>query len=530
MTHTNGGDNQHPPTGDGYGPMFPIAGLRYCGDVIHLHGSSYCIIEDNRLVAPDGNGMYLEGSNLQNIIHGNEISGAGVKSICLIGTKEGYPLNNRVEDNYIHDGGYFDKYSAGVFLEVSEGNLIEHNLIEDLPHHAINLANNGFGRNFVEYNEIRRVCREISESAAINSWMEYSGPLIQTAQRSGHYIRYAGAIGVCLIGSHYENPRAPKRYPIYNEVLDNYIHHCGVFNKYVAGVFLGLSEGNVIGHNRIEYMPHHAINLGNSGFGRNVVEYNEIRHVGMQSCDKGAINSWMEDPYGHLEKQAPRAGHVIRYNLVADVESGSCQHEGNPWMSWGVYLDNYTSNCFVYGNLLVRPGWLGIYVNGGQNNFIENNIIVDALSSATHFGGWWQPQMEGFMIGNRFSRNIFYSAKDGANVLHRHVAYLEEPLTDVLAESDYNLFFNTATKDFVVSDTLQKKIATKRTSTDIRIPLAEWQKLGFDTHSAFEDPLFVNPQSDDYRLKPESPAFKLGFQPIDVSQIGPRKQFTHESK
>ena len=36
--------------------------------------------------------------------------------------------------------------------------------------------------------------------------------------------------------------------------------------------------------------------------------------------------------------------------------------------------------------------------------------------------------------------------------------------------------------------------------------------------------LFVDPQQDDYRLKPDSPAVKLGFQPIDIGKIGIRKQ------
>jgi parallel beta-helix repeat protein len=336
-------------------------------------------------------------------------------------------------------------------------------------------------------------------------------------------ISYAGAMGICLIGSHYENPEVPKRYPIYNEVVDNYIHHSGVFNKYVAGIFLGLSESNVIGHNRIEYMPHHAINLGNSGYGRNVVEYNEIRHAGLQSCDTGAINSWMEDPYGHVEKRGSRSGHVIRYNLIADFGM-QCD------VAWGVYLDNYSSNSFVYGNIIVRSGTLGVYVQGGQNNFIENNIIVDASLSATHFGGWWQPQMEGFMTGNRFSRNIFYSTKGGPKVIHRHIAYDKEPIADALGVSDYNVFFSAGGGEFTIRESSSSMTPLEETKRPFpvwpkykEISFSEWQKMGFDTNSIIANPLFVDAQNGDYRLKPESPALKLGFQPIDASQIGPRK-------
>ena len=55
-------------------------------------------------------------------------------------------------------------------------------------------------------------------------------------------------------------------------------------------------------------------------------------------------------------------------------------------------------------------------------------------------------------------------------------------------------------------------------------PLDEWQSLqamGFDRHSLVADPFFVAPEKDDWRLRPDSPAFKLGFQPIPVEKIGP---------
>ena len=54
------------------------------------------------------------------------------------------------------------------------------------------------------------------------------------------------------------------------------------------------------------------------------------------------------------------------------------------------------------------------------------------------------------------------------------------------------------------------------------MPLAEWQAMGFDTHSVIADPMFVDPANDDYRLRANSPALKLGFQPIDLRKIGPR--------
>jgi hypothetical protein len=55
--------------------------------------------------------------------------------------------------------------------------------------------------------------------------------------------------------------------------------------------------------------------------------------------------------------------------------------------------------------------------------------------------------------------------------------------------------------------------------------LDEWQALGFDQHSIFADPLFVDPARGDYRVRPESPALKVGFQNFDMAHVGLTKDF-----
>ncbi|MCX6856265.1 MAG: right-handed parallel beta-helix repeat-containing protein, partial [Verrucomicrobia bacterium] len=64
---------------------------------------------------------------------------------------------------------------------------------------------------------------------------------------------------------------------------------------------------------------------------------------------------------------------------------------------------------------------------------------------------------------------------------------------------------------------------------DLRITEAEpmnewtsWQAEGWDNHSLIADPMFVDWNNDDFRLKPESPALKLGFEAIPVEKIGVR--------
>ena len=54
---------------------------------------------------------------------------------------------------------------------------------------------------------------------------------------------------------------------------------------------------------------------------------------------------------------------------------------------------------------------------------------------------------------------------------------------------------------------------------------ADWQAKGVDQHSLVADPKFVDPANYDFRLQPDSPALKLGFQPIDTSAIGLKPDF-----
>lgn len=57
----------------------------------------------------------------------------------------------------------------------------------------------------------------------------------------------------------------------------------------------------------------------------------------------------------------------------------------------------------------------------------------------------------------------------------------------------------------------------------MRYTFDDWKTKGLDVHSVIADPLFVDPARKDDRLRPESPAFRLGFRPTDLSDVGPRR-------
>lgn len=188
FTETKDGDNYHHEGVEGAGPMFPRPGLQYGGDALHMKGAENCTIQHNHFDAVGCNAIYLEAHNYRNVVRENEISSPGANGVCLLGSKLMHPLFNEISDNYIHHVGVLNKYVAGVFAGMSDGNIISHNRIEFVPHHAVNLGNNSSGRNIVEYNLIRHACQEIADTAAINMWMEEIAE--KDAERDGHIIRY----------------------------------------------------------------------------------------------------------------------------------------------------------------------------------------------------------------------------------------------------------------------------------------------------------------------------------------------------
>jgi hypothetical protein len=126
------------------------------------------------------------------------------------------------------------------------------------------------------------------------------------------------------------------------------------------------------------------------------------------------------------------------------------------------------------------------------------------------------------MSGNELQRNIIYCRDKTAFPIKFTSVSLSHN------KSDYNLAYNFGREfKIVVNPALKDAAGAKASSKTPKTPGVGWPKwwrdLGQDEHSMVADPQFVDPNNDDYRLKPTSPAFKLGFKPIPVEKIGPYK-------
>lgn len=262
--------------------------------------------------------------------------------------------------------------------------------------------------------------------------------------------------------------------------------------KHIGGVVLdgaGCSD-NVVAHNLIHDSSRYGITLKNPGQ-RNTVEYNKLHDLNTETYDTGGIEVTQHD-------RTFRSGSVIRHNVVYDVGGYSSIGTKPTFMSWGIYLDSFAGGYEVCHNVVWGSSHGGLMIQGGKDNYVHNNIFANGTRQ--------QVQINNFMgnsTGNRFLRNIVYYRDPEALLI---AAY-----RDVRAaiESDYNLYWHAAGRP------LTFRLTDGGTSLD------DWQKLGQDAHAMVADPRFVDPDRNDYTLRPDSPALKLGFQPIDTSRVGP---------
>ncbi|NOZ21650.1 MAG: hypothetical protein GXP25_11265 [Planctomycetes bacterium] len=250
--------------------------------------------------------------------------------------------------------------------------------------------------------------------------------------------------------------------PAKNYADNNYIHHVGVFYKQGVGISIR-GVGNRASHNYIHDGPRWGIGFG--GGNNLVIEYNEIRHVNLETSDTGAV-------YAGGRDWISCRGTVIRYNYFHDI-IGFGWKDGkwrSPHYCWGIYLDDNCGGVDVYGNIVARTLRGLIHLHNGCDNHIENNIFIDGGLQQVEYNGWGQgylkkgkhmPQMiKGFetyanlpawknmrgmdvhpskaimMGGNKFMRNIIYYHGDKSRLFK----FRNLPYDDY--ESDYNLIWH----------------------------------------------------------------------------------------
>lgn len=294
-----------------------------------------------------------------------------------------------------------------------------------------------------------------------------------------HNIIHDMGVGGVKIGDQ-SRPSNSADLSSYNQVDNNQIYDGGYVYPAGVGIWVAQSDHNILSHNDIHDLNYDGISVGwNWGdepndTTNNLIEYNRIYRVMRGKLSDG----------GGIYCLGASPGSIIKGNMIYDVFPYP-----NPPFAWGIYLDATTSGYTVEDNIVydVYAGCLMGH-NGAHENTVENNIFAD---SATALIWPFVPNTH-----NVVRRNICY-VKQGTLFLSWSVPAIE-------SEWDDNLYG-----------------AAKGVSIDFwGHPLSAWQAQGEDQHSLIADPKFADAGKYDFRLKPGSPALKLGFQPIPEGKIG----------
>lgn len=287
-----------------------------------------------------------------------------------------------------------------------------------------------------------------------------------------------------------------------NTISDNTIGYYGLTYPSAVGVLVMHSDCNTVAHNLIHHGDYTGISVGwswsylRSAARGNRIEQNHIHDIGYNNLlsDMGGIYTLGLSP-----------GTVISNNLVHDVNA-------NRYGGWGIYTDEGSTSILIENNIVYHTKFGTFNIHYAKDLVVRNNIFalgrLQQLSRSKR-----DPHTTVYFEGN-----IIYWTQ--GRLLADEYKWQDEPYkiyvnpytqprdTSVTFVSDWNIFYNpdkpSAAVDF-----------SGRT-------WEQWLAEGKDHHSIYADPMFVDPGRFDFRLKPGSPALKLGFRQIDLSQVGPR--------
>ena len=311
---------------------------------------------------------------------------------------------------------------------------------------------------------------------------------------AGNHIHDCGASGICFVGdpsavrspSFQYNRFVPlnkidttpgpqnNEFPVGCVADNNLIHRTGRIEKQSAGIEISMSMDITISNNSIYDVPRAGINIGDGTWGGHILEYNDVFNTVLESGDHGSFNSWGRDRFWHPSRRTMDSITAVIplvckwdaiHTTIIRNNRFRCDH------GWDIDLDDGSSNYLISDNLCLNGG---IKLREGFFRTVENNIMVN---NGFHPHVWFKKS------GDIFRKNIV-SAK-----------IQDISLEGWGEEINYNLFPDEAS-------------------------LLDAQKHGVDKNSASGDPLFIDPEKGDFRVKDNSPAKILGFRNFAMDSFG----------
>jgi hypothetical protein len=305
---------------------------------------------------------------------------------------------------------------------------------------------------------------------------------------SGNSIQDVGAGGIKIGAA--ENPKKDVEVTSSILVSDNILSDGSQVYLGSPAIFVGESNRNRIAHNEIRGRWQWGISVGwNEDYvppnraRDNIIESNHLHHMG-----EGPLGT-----HGAIYTAGISPGTVIKSNLIHHIAGGGT----------GIVLDNGSGGILLEGNVVYHTDGGGLNTNFNVvANVVRNNIFAFGKNQQLTRYGDPPHSLPPPPNTSIFYQNIVYW-KEGN-------LYGDKKWLNFDMVQDYNLYCD----------------ASGRPVKFLGYDFEDWKKksLYLDQHSVIADPLFADPENGNFKLKPESPAIQFGFEPIDLSHVGPRTQ------
>lgn len=519
------------------------------GHVVQMAGVEDCSVRFSTIENGGACGVRVTGHAQRITLYGNLIRENGHHGVALAGHGPGGPdvnHHNVVENNHIHHCGRLIGHGYGVEISQSGFNRVLHNHIHHMPRYAATIKGVRYqvlcekvqgvtwenhydflhGRNnLLAYNHIHHVNQDSQDTGAMESW----GPGRDNVY-DHNLIHDCGNDEFDLQSGFYLDD-ATDYFTVSNNIVYGIVGTSGNQPIYAKGI------GNRITNNILIVGPRNADAIRSFFMAQERCDHHEytrnlIVFEGADEPPRGAFGpgvgnihgagttlAWKVDVpadgryvlwmrYAALNKPYGRDNLGGRTTMQADDDPPVTLDNLPDTGGWGVQAWSRAATIALKKGTRTLT-WKN--VQGGGLNW-------DAFALATDPA--WQPRgvdLKAPAAGHHLVvvQAETHLARDDQRS-RRAIYQFDNWSDDRVSVSDYNLFWAPAGGPLVM-----KGGAAAGT-------LDHWRTLlggRFDAHSVVADPMFVNLAGRDFRLKPGSPALKLGFEPIDTSRIGLKKDF-----
>ena len=355
----------------------------------------------------------------------------------------------------------------------------------------------------------------------------------------GNEISHLGGSGILLIGYGPGTKDVNKQ----NEIMNNHIHHCGEIYWHSHGIVIWQSGENRVAHNCIHHMPRKGILLSGArpwffdpdrGTIREIaksIRWHEIKNSeAVKACAKRIgwdrdpeVREWPElMPYLHARNniveynELYRCGEILGDGAIINITGAGegniirrnyIHHIFNPNLHGVIRIDDFQRGTLIEENVIFKTNSFGGALVLRHENYAVNNVVCDARPGCYIWIGW-RPFDGSRIVGNIFvhpgEEQGFY-ASTGALDVFQHLGRMEK------GEIDRNIYYNLKSPD---KPTVLEKL----------------HAVGHEKNGAYTDPLFIDWENGDFRLKPDSPALKMGIKSIDLRNVGLTKRHTDSHK